>query len=267
MFFCIEKQAKNDIIKIGINEMKTNEKCFKKQKNLKKEGDKKMKNSEKGITLIALIITIIVMLILVAVTISVALNGGIFDRAKTASDKTQRQAEKEELISAMVGAYTTGGKFATSNVGELPGDARWCNENTEVWSEDLNVNPTGKGDWIITTNNNKFYIDSSGSVLDEKPQEIQYSFNAVDLYAKDGETPFTLDNVEHIKKMFYLLIACIILSAVGEVILNIPLKGEVDLDINLLNIVEILFLYSMSLVFEYGHEIQLDSKGKMYDEE
>ena len=84
---------------------------------------------------------------------------------------------------------------------------------------------------------------------------------------KDGETPFTLDNVEHIKKMFYLLIACIILSTVGEVILNIPLKGEVDFDINLLNIVEILFLYSMSLIFEYGHEIQLDSKGKMYDEE
>ena len=37
---------------------------------------------EKGITLIALIITIIVMLILVAVTISVALNGGLFNNAK-----------------------------------------------------------------------------------------------------------------------------------------------------------------------------------------
>ena len=82
-----------------------------------------------------------------------------------------------------------------------------------------------------------------------------------------GDTPFTLDNVEHIKNMFYLLIASIILSTIGEVVLNIPLKGGVDFDINLLNIVEILFLYSMSLIFEYGHEIQLDSKGKMYDEE
>ena len=83
----------------------------------------------------------------------------------------------------------------------------------------------------------------------------------------EGDTPFTLDNVDHIKKMSYLMIACIILSSIGGVILNIPLKNEVDLDINLLNIVEILFLYSMSLVFEYGHEIQLDSKGIMYDEE
>ena len=83
----------------------------------------------------------------------------------------------------------------------------------------------------------------------------------------EGKTPFTLDNVDHIKKMSYLMIACIILSGVGSVILNIPLKNEVDLDINILSIVEILFLYSMSLVFEYGHEIQLDSKGIMYDEE
>ena len=55
--------------------------------------------------------------------------------------------------------------------------------------------------------------------------------------------------------------------ALGGVILNIPLKNEVDIDFNILSVVEILFLYSMSLVFEYGHEIQLDSKGKMYGEE
>ncbi|MBO4815691.1 MAG: hypothetical protein J5507_01880, partial [Clostridia bacterium] len=61
--------------------------------------------------------------------------------------------------------------FATSSVGELPGGAKWCNEDTEAWSENLNVSPTGNGDWIITTNNNKFYIDKNGSVLDSKPQE------------------------------------------------------------------------------------------------
>lgn len=83
----------------------------------------------------------------------------------------------------------------------------------------------------------------------------------------EGDTPFTLDNVEHIKKMAYLMITCIILSAIGQTILNIPLREQVNLELNLLNIIEILFLYSMSLVFEYGHEIQLDSKGKMYGEE
>ena len=83
----------------------------------------------------------------------------------------------------------------------------------------------------------------------------------------EGDTPFTLDNVDHIKKMAYLMITCIILSAIGQTILNIPLREQVNLELNVLNLIEILFLYSMSLVFEYGHEIQLDSKGKMYDEE
>ena len=82
-----------------------------------------------------------------------------------------------------------------------------------------------------------------------------------------GDTPFTLENVNHIKRMTYLMIACIILSAVGETVLNIPMNGSMDFDFNIFNIVEILFLYSMSLIFEYGYQIQLDSKGKVYGEE
>ena len=54
---------------------------------------KKILNT-KVITLIALIITIIVMLILVAVTINVALNGGLFQRAKNASTETQKHSDK-----------------------------------------------------------------------------------------------------------------------------------------------------------------------------
>ena len=48
-----------------------------------------MMKGQKGITLVALIITIIVMLILVAVTISVALNGGLFDNARAARKETK----------------------------------------------------------------------------------------------------------------------------------------------------------------------------------
>ena len=57
-----------------------------------------MKNNQKGITLIALIITIIVMLILVAVTINVALNGGLFTKAKTATLATEISQIKEQLV-------------------------------------------------------------------------------------------------------------------------------------------------------------------------
>ena len=52
---------------------------------------------QNGITLIALIITIIVMLILVGVTINVALNGGLFDKAEEATTKTKISQIQEAL--------------------------------------------------------------------------------------------------------------------------------------------------------------------------
>ena len=60
-----------------------------------------MKNN-KGITLIALIITIIVMLILVAVTINVALEGGLFTKAKDAAVKTDKHGIYETITSGAV---------------------------------------------------------------------------------------------------------------------------------------------------------------------
>ena len=70
-----------------------------------------MKNfkNENGITLIALIITIIVMLILVGVTINVALNGGLFNKAKNAAIQTEEQSIFEQLIS--LANYTNNGEI------------------------------------------------------------------------------------------------------------------------------------------------------------
>ena len=82
-----------------------------------------------------------------------------------------------------------------------------------------------------------------------------------------GDTPFTLDNVEHIKKMSYLMIICIVLSGIGETALNFTVEKEFTFGLELFDIIEILFLYSMSLIFEYGYEIQLDSKGRIYGED
>ena len=82
-----------------------------------------------------------------------------------------------------------------------------------------------------------------------------------------GETPFTLDNVKHIKMMTYFMIAAIVLSGIGEGLFDVVASKDVDFGLSLFSVVEILFLYSMSLIFEYGHEIQLDSKGKIYGDE
>ena len=76
----------------------------------------KIVKENKGITLIALVITIIVMLILVGVTISVSLNGELFTTAKEATGETQMAQEKEELLMAALGALGENGKV---DVGKL----------------------------------------------------------------------------------------------------------------------------------------------------
>ena len=68
------------------------------------------KNS--GITLIALVITIIVMLILVAVTISMAINGGLFEYAGKAVGDTQNAIDKEQDLAS--GKITVDGKVYNS---------------------------------------------------------------------------------------------------------------------------------------------------------
>ena len=59
---------------------------------------------KEGITLIALIITIIVMIILVGVTITVAMQGQLFDTAREAGKGTEEQGDRETLQGAIVGA-------------------------------------------------------------------------------------------------------------------------------------------------------------------
>lgn len=83
----------------------------------------------------------------------------------------------------------------------------------------------------------------------------------------EGDTPFTLDNVGYIKKMSYLMIACIILPIFGELFLDLAILQEVNVNIELFNGLEIIFLYAISLIFEYGYRIQQDSNGKMYNKE
>lgn len=67
-----------------------------------------MMKEQKGITLVALVITIIVMLILVGVSITVALNGGLFSTAKDAANNTAEARNAELNLSS--GKVTVNGE-------------------------------------------------------------------------------------------------------------------------------------------------------------
>ena len=79
-----------------------------------------------------------------------------------------------------------------------------------------------------------------------------------------GETPFTLENVGYIKKMAYLMIAITILPNICGIIFETILKVDLNIGFEMFSLIEILFLFSIAYIFQYGYELQLDSKGKMY---
>lgn len=83
---------------------------------------------------------------------------------------------------------------------------------------------------------------------------------------KNNETPFTLDNVNYIKKMAYLLIALIMIEPISDIMFSLIFDlSNASGAFDLISILEILIIFSMSYIFEYGYEIQKDSKGKMYN--
>lgn len=83
-----------------------------------------------------------------------------------------------------------------------------------------------------------------------------------------NRTPFTLDNVTFIKKISYLMIALIIITPLSGILFNTLLGvSNGDNVFDLMSILEILIIFSMSYIFEYGYEMQKDSNARMYNED
>jgi len=115
-----------------------------------------MLNKEKGITLIALIITIIVMLILVGVTVNIALNGGLFTKADDAKESTQLAMDKEELQMEIVTAYDEDNKGV---------DLETLKDNLEKkgWKD---IIITGDKLTCTSPKGNTFTVDGAGKVTE-----------------------------------------------------------------------------------------------------
>ena len=59
--------------------------------------------TQRGITLIALVITMIIMLILIAVTLKLAIEGGLFNYAKRAAQEMEQKQQAEQNWVALTG--------------------------------------------------------------------------------------------------------------------------------------------------------------------
>jgi hypothetical protein len=112
---------------------------------------------QKGITLIALIITIIVMLILVGVTVTTAINGGLFEKARIGAKGTQKEVDREKLNMAVAFAYDeTTGKIDKAKLIQELGDG-WIVTESE-------------GTYLCenTKTGNKFKVTAGGEITDEE---------------------------------------------------------------------------------------------------
>ena len=80
----------------------------------------------------------------------------------------------------------------------------------------------------------------------------------------NGDTPFTLDNVSHLQKMAYLLIATILLANLAEIVLVSMVNVDFEMHLSLSTLVIIFVLFVISYVFKYGHNLQETVESKIY---
>ena len=107
----------------------------------------------KGITLIALVITIIILLILAGITISALTNTGIFARANDAKEKTA-MAQEDESVKMAVSSATIEGE------GELTIE----NLQDAFTKSNLNGPLTGNGPWTYAGDYGEYDIEKNGNI-------------------------------------------------------------------------------------------------------
>ncbi len=100
----------------------------------------KKTNGQKGITLVALVITIIILLILATISIQSLTNTGLFAKAKEAKEKSQNAEENQEKT---LNEYEDElNKYISGNVKTLQADGSW-NSGKKVNSPQLMEGMTG----------------------------------------------------------------------------------------------------------------------------
>ena len=136
---------------------------------------KKIFKSTKGITLIALVVTIIILLILAGVSIAMLTgNNGVLTQAKSAKEKTGEKGEQERVNLAASSAMTLGmGTITTENLNKAIQDEFGAGKSV-----------TGTGPWTYQGQYKSYKIEKSGATT-----EVAKAGTKVTNPASYGENP------------------------------------------------------------------------------
>ena len=115
-----------------------------------------MENKSRGITLIALVVTIIILLILAGISISMLTGqNGILNRAQEAKEKTQVANEKEAIGLATMDALTEGKGTITKEL---------LTKTMKSYLGKNDIELTGNGPWQYVGSDGAYTIGTSGKV-------------------------------------------------------------------------------------------------------
>ena len=147
-----------------------------------KKNKKILKGKERGITLIALVITIIVLLILAGVSIAMLTgDNGILTQARNAKEKTEKASELEGIQLAVLGSKTKDNEYLDVL------DEESFKEELEknFGNEGLDIVANGDGSFIVTINDRKYYVNDDKTVIS--------SDNIIEINDKQGLMNFRDD--------------------------------------------------------------------------
>lgn len=136
-----------------------------------------MVRNSKGITLVALVITIIIMLILAGVTISIIVNGGLFGQAQNAVTAARQGKVDDEVgiwrANNKASEYLNGAEYESA----VDFIERLLSNGTIESSETDGTNTITIGDrtWVLEGESNQYAGIEIGSYVDYKPTSRKLS--------------------------------------------------------------------------------------------
>lgn len=220
----------------------------------KKEQQSKMKGLSKAIAVIAKICRIICIICIPTIIATMIISGIIINKIDIKNNEIIWNGSKHISI------VEKNDKISFKVDNQIIADA--SNQNEIIKIKDVLKN-NSKSILLIYVETGFAFLIINLILIIFMLKSLENLFNNIN----KGDTPFTLENVRYIKKMAYLMIAVTICPNVMGALFELLLKTNLNIDFELFSLVEILFLFSIAYIFQYGYEIQLDSKGKMYGDE
>ena len=129
-----------------------------------KENKRILKRKERGITLIALVITIIVLLILAGVSIAMLTGqNGILTQAQNAKNKTEEAQDKEKIQLAVVSSQL---KDSDNNM--IINKENLEKELQKQFDENFSLDENKDNTFLVTIDDSErmYYIDEEGTIID-----------------------------------------------------------------------------------------------------